>query len=256
MKLRPMRQKVRWQWWHASRELMVLVVAGAVAGCGGLGRQAPEVADSRVARLPAEDRQALLEEQRDLDRITANIDTMQVAVDEAEQYRSMVESEHRASQQSLEASQEAVDLAESAGDRMPSDDAAERARLAEVRANLAEEKMNYAEALVALRQAQAQELEAERAHAEARLQRSRFERLQAHDLHGDLEGEEFTEAEQQARQEWEQARQRTSALEARVQALAERWQQLEQQVQADDPSASSPIEPPEPPRLLEPQDTE
>jgi chromosome segregation ATPase len=247
MKLRPMRQKVRWQ-------LMVLVLAGAVAGCGAMGRQAPEVADSRVARLPAEDRQALLEEQRDLDRITANIDTIQVAVEEAEQYRSMVESEHRASQENLEASQEAVELAESAGNRMPSDHAAQRARLAEARANLTEEKMNYAEALVALRQAQAEELEAERAHAEARLQRSRFERLQAHDQHGDLEGEDFTEAEQQARQEWEQARQQRSTLEERVQALAERWQQLEQQVQAEDPSASSPIEPPEPPRLLQPQE--
>jgi chromosome segregation ATPase len=250
MNTREMRHGLRSGWGRAGGWLAAAALAGGVAGCGA-GSRTPEVDDARTARLPAEDRQALLEEQRDLDRVETNLDTIQVAVEEAEQFRSIVETEHQAAEQNLEAAREAVELAERAGDRQPDEEAREREQIAEAQVTLTEERSKYAESLLELRQAQAQEVEAERALAKARLERVRFERLQAREMHEDLEAEDFMEAEQRALQDLEQARERVSTLESQVDAQARRVDQLQQEAQANGRMAAPVVEPPEPPQLLD-----
>jgi hypothetical protein len=105
--------------------LSPLLLPALFAGCASSG----EVKDDKLARLPAEDRQALLDEERAVDVAEANLEAARAAVAEAQQFRAIVGDEIEAAEARSEAAEKTLELEESTADQRGAKTAEQRQRV-------------------------------------------------------------------------------------------------------------------------------
>jgi hypothetical protein len=203
-------------------------VALLIGACGG----SAQVKDDQLARLPAEDRQALLDEQQAINTAESNVQRAGVAVDEAKEFRSIVGSEMNAAKSQYEAAEKASELASRGLDEEGRNDARERQRIQSEHVTAVEAKSRYADSLVDLREAQHSLHEAELDLARARLEREQFDALRARGLGEGLSEQDFVEAEQDAQRQFDEINQRVASLKGQTDSMRESWDEARQQYEA------------------------
>ena len=227
------------------------------SACALTGGQSPPktVDDARLARLPAEERAQLVDQERAVDLAKSNLETAKVGLNDAEQFLGIVQTEHSSAEQRLAAAKKAVDLnSRTAGSSgVGTDDAQRELDMATPRLDAAKAKLQYAHSLVDLRKAQVDQRQAELDLAEGDVQLARYDRLKAHDQAGDLRREDFVAARDKAKSD---VSERKTAVEARrgtVQASQHAWSELHKKfdVAAHAPGAQAPTDAPPPPQPID-----
>ena len=227
------------------------------SACSIMGNNSPPktVDDARLARLPAEERAGLVDQQHQVDIAKSNQETAKVALNDAEQFLGIVQTEHSSGQQRQEAAKKAVDLnARTAGSTgVGTDDAQRELDMATQRLQASNAKLQYAHNLVDLRKAQLDLRQSELDLANANVQLARYDRLKAHDQAGDLRREDFAGNVEKAKSD---VSQRKTAIEARrgtVQASQHAWSELHKKfdVAAHSPGAEAPTDAPPPPQPID-----
>jgi len=233
-------------------QMKLSLAAGLVAAafsslsCGGATKV--RVDDERLARLPAGEREALVEREREVRVAESDLTAARVAAKDAARFLDVVETERSSANQRREAARKAMELAESTQDRSMLDDSRRTLTATERQVGAANAKLAYGRDMKALRDAEVDSrvarLEAERADLEL----AKVDRLLDRGQGQGLERARFVD--QQA-----EARQRQSEAEARVAELREVTRQSRiawrSHPGADQPSAQI-DETPLPPRPIEP----
>lgn len=227
------------------------------SACSTLGGNNPSktVDEARLARLPAAERAELVDQQRPFDQAKSNLETAKVAQHDAEQFLSVVQTEHSAAQQRRDAAKKAVDLnSRTAGSTgVGTDDAQRELDMSTQRLDAANAKLQYAHNLVDLRKAQVDQRTAELHFADANFQLARYDRLKAHDQAGELRREDFVAARDMAQSEVNEKRTAVEARRGTVQASQRAWTDLHKKfdVAAHTPGAEAPTDAPPPPQPID-----
>jgi hypothetical protein len=202
----------------------VLLLLGA---CGG-----SQVKDDQVARLPVEDRQAFMDEERAVSSAKAELDASRVASEEAKTFRSIVGQELDGAKSQHEAAKKAIELAGQGPEQQPEPAARERAQVEREHLNAAEAKAAYADHLVELREAQEKMREAEVDVARTRLEREEFNALRARGMGEELNENDFAKAEREAQDAYDEARMQVSQAEGQAEHARQMWNDARQQYEA------------------------
>jgi len=227
------------------------------SACSMFGSQSPPktVDDARLARLPADERAELVDQQRQVDIAKSNLETAKVAASDAQQFLSIVQTEHSAAQQRAEAAKKSVDLnSRAAGSSgVGTDDAQRELDMANQRLETENAKLQYAKNLQDLRKTQVDLRQAELNLADANIQLARYDRLKAHDQASDLKRDDFVNAQSKAQSE---VNERKNAVEVRrgtVQASQRAWTDLHKKfdVAAHTPGSEAPTDAPPPPQPID-----
>jgi len=227
------------------------------SACSMLGGNSPPktVDDARLARLPAGERAELVDQQHAVDLAKSNVETAKVGLHDAEQFLSIVQTEHSSAEQRRAAAKQAVDLnSRTAGATgVGTDDAQRELDMATQRLDAGNAKLQYAHNLVDLRKAQVDQRQAELDLAEANVQLARYDRLKAHDQAGDLRREDFVAAHELATSKVNEKKTAVEARRGTVQASQHAWNELHKKfdVAAHTPGAEAPTDAPPPPQPID-----
>jgi hypothetical protein len=208
------------------------------------------VDEARLARLPADERAQLVDQQRQVDIAQSNLETAKVAYNDAKQFLSIVENEHNAAHERFVGTKKNLDLtAKTAGqDPSPMADAQREMAIAGQRMDAANAKMQYAHNLVDLRASQVELRKAEVDLANSNVQLARFDRLQAHNQAPDLRRDDFVAAHDKAQSAVTSRKSDIGSRRGTVQASQQQWNELHQKfdvaAQTQTPSDAPP--PPQP----------
>lgn len=237
---------------HYLKAVRIGLIAGlsafALAGCATTQRT--QVDDTRVARLPTEARERLIDQQRAVDVAQSNLDASRAAWKDAEQFTEIVANERHAAEERLEAARKATALAAKSADH----NLIENTRLTETaageRLRAQQAKMQYAKDLVELRKAQVEEQEAQLAAAQAHWQLQRADALAVHGMATDLKRDTFVRAEAEAQQRVADEKQQVTTRRAITDASKTAWIQTRRQYdiaarRTNDVPTEAPV-PPEP----------
>jgi hypothetical protein len=221
------------------------------AACASSG----EVRDEKLVRLPAEDRQALRDEERAVDVAEANLEAARAAVSEAQRFRSIVGDETEAAEARNEAADKTVELEKETGDQQGAKAAEQRKRVEAESLNALRSKDEYAKRLLELRQEERKLREAEFELAQTRLEGAEYEALKARGMAEGLEEKDFDQALREAEQEAAEARQKAIQARGYAEAAREAWNEARQQYETTDRrmgADEAPITAPRPPEQLPP----
>jgi hypothetical protein len=177
--------------------LAAFVWAGACSVTTGSGAH---VNDARLARLSADDRAALVAQERPVDQARSNVETAKVALSDAEKFRSVVKSEKGAAEQRLDAATKSLELARST-DPSRQGEAQTALDVARQRRDATVAKARYADSLIDLRRKQLALRDSELALARADLELARVDALAAKGLAGDFKRNDFVAGRDKAQAE-------------------------------------------------------
>jgi hypothetical protein len=210
-----------------ARPAGTLVFAFAVACASG----PPRVDEQRVVALPRQERQALIDEERNVDVAQANLVAARTSLDQAKLFQGLVEHEVDSAEANREAAEEALELARSSHDQTRIQEVEQKNALWERRLNAARTKADYAERLVELREAEMEERTAAVKLATVQFERTKYEKVKQRGMGGGLDGEDFMEAFQEAQEEHTERHAETEQLRDGVQASRTKWDQARAQWQ-------------------------
>jgi colicin import membrane protein len=227
-----------------------------LSACALGGNSPPHtIDDARLARLPAEERAQLVDQQHPVDVAQSNLETVKVAQRDAEQFLNIVETEHSAATQRMAAAKKSVELNQRTGGNtgVGNDDAQRELAMAGQRLDAASAKLQYARNLVDLRKAQVELRKAELDLANADIQLARYDRLKAHDQSSDLRREDFVAEHDKAQAAVNERRNGVEARRGTVQASQHAWTEMHKKfdVAAHTPGSDAPIDAPAPPQPID-----
>jgi hypothetical protein len=183
-----------------------LVLVLSVAACGG-GQKPLRVDDARLARLPSESRQALLDVERPVRAAEIDLEGAQVAERDAKSFQSIVHNERDAAKRQVEEAQRAL-------------------KAAQQRQRAADAKAEYTKELVAFRgeivQRRKTELDALRAEAEVQ----KVQQLVSAGQAEGLDARPFDKAAIDARRRATEAAARVDARRGKVEERRAAWQSV------------------------------
>jgi hypothetical protein len=219
------------------------VLALALGGCAG--GQAVRVDDERLSRLPADQRVALIDEERNLRVAEVNVDAARAALRDAQLFRQMVASEHSAARERHAAARDGVKLAGRAADTTMHAHATRSEKLAQRTLVTIEAKARYAEELERLRAAEVAETEAEAELARARLELDKVGRLRAAGQASGLQVGPFERSARDAALRVERKRQEIARLRAAAGDARGVWRERRRDLAAGggDSSLDAPLPP-------------
>lgn len=211
------------------------------------------VDDARLARLPPAEREGLIDQHRGVDIASSNLETAKVALNDAEQFRSIVESERSAAQSRLSAAQKSVALTSRAvNDANAQRSTQEEQTVASQRLDAANAKMQYAENLVALRQKQVDLRQAELDLAKADIELQRYDRLAAANQAAGLNRTDFVRAREDAQNRANQAKSAVQGSRMAVESSQRAWSELHHRFETASKSAGdTTTEAPPPPQPID-----
>lgn len=199
-------------------------------GCSIFGSSSPpkSIDDARLARLPADERAGLVDQQRPVDGAKSNLETSKVALEDSKQFLGIVETEHSSALQRLDAAKKSVALnSRTAGSTgVGTDGVQSELDMATQRVDAANAKLQYAKNLVGLRTSQVELRQAELDLANADMQLARYDRLRAHDQAADMRREDFVAAQSKAQSDVTGRRNDVDARRGTVQASQRAWTEL------------------------------
>jgi outer membrane protein TolC len=208
-----------------TRGTLVLIVLGALAGCAGM--KPATVDDARVARLPAEEKAALVAWQQRVTTAESNVDAAKVAVNEAKQFRDMAKSEVDAAQARFDAAQKALSLgAQTRSERtlVAGRDAAEAAQA----------ELSAAQATLQV--------------VRADLEWSKVQALERNRMADDVDRARFMRSHEEAQLNLADARHKVARLNGELEQARAAWDQRRRDVASTD-RATLPPPPPAPEKL-------
>jgi hypothetical protein len=220
------------------------------AACGS----SAQVKDDRLVRLPAEDRQALLDEQQTVTVAKANLDSASAAVGEAQQFRAIVGQERKAAKSRDDAVKKDLEMSQRSGDPERIATSKQRQQAALEMKTLTNSKGEYAENLLRLRQAQRDMRQAEYELSKAKLENAEYEALQARGMAEGMKGSNFAQKQAEKERDFAVKSERVNELEGITDASKSAWEQAQARVQesADQMKfEETPIGSPPPPEPLE-----
>src|SRR5690349_3025143 len=153
--------------------LSLLLAVGAACA----STKSAEVKDDKLAQLPREDRQALIDQQRSVDTANANVDAAKVAAKQAHDFKDLVDNEVTAAKSKRDAAANSP-----AYDKRSQADANAKQLVANQEVAASEAKSEYADKLIEQREAEIDERRAEADLAQAKLERAKYETLQRRGL--------------------------------------------------------------------------
>lgn len=224
-----------------------------LSACGLFGgSSAPKTVDeSRLARLPPEERSQLVDQQRKGDIAQSNLETAKVALQDAKQFLSIVENEDNAAKQRMTGARKSVELStRTAGeDPAPLADAQREVAVAAQRLDTTNAKLQYAHNLVELRAAQVELRRSELNLANAQLQLARYDGLYAHNQAADLRREDFVSARDKAQADVNNRRSEVEGRRSTVQTSQGVWTELHRKFDvARQENGDNPTDAPPPPQ--------
>jgi hypothetical protein len=220
-------------------------LAPAIA-LGACAHQQPTAPVERVARLPIEDKAAVLAAQRNVNVAEQNLEADKVAVDEAKQFDEIAGGELDGAKSKLVAARRGIGLGQSAQAGHTVESAEEAARASERDVIASRAKKDYAERLIALREAQVDEAQSSIDLARANLELTKVEQLKANGMAGSIDERRFFEARDEAQRKLAPERMRVASLTTEVAQLRQAWDDRRHQASA----RASDIAPPPPPVRL------
>jgi hypothetical protein len=194
----------------------------------------PQIKDEQLAKLPVEDRQALLDEDRAINVAEANLEASKAAVSEADRFKSIVIDEKKSAERMRDAAQKNASLQKERGDQQAAKMAQDRERLAAESMTALEAKGEYADRLHELRRQEREMREVELDRAKLQRERAEYEALKARGMAQDIDPTKFDKAERKIDERYREAQSRVSEAQTYADAARGRWNQSRQDYEADD----------------------
>jgi hypothetical protein len=191
-----------------------------------------QVKDDRLVRLPAEDRQALLDEQQNVQVAKANLDSASVAVGEAQQFRAIVGKEIKAAKARDDAALKDLEMAQDSGDDARIAASKQRQQISLELMTATKTKGEYAENLLRLRQGQRNLRQSEFELSKAKLEDAEYRALADRGMAEGLKGSDFGKKVNDAERDFTVNRERVAALEGMTEASRSAYEESRDRVQA------------------------
>jgi hypothetical protein len=230
----------------------VVGLALAAAGCATTAR--PVVTDEQLARVPAAERRALIEQETATRVAETNAAAAKAARRDAERFRGIVDRQVAAAMNRVRAAESAVSLARTAKDADLRDEGGRELLLGRAELGAARAKRSYADELVALRDAELERRQAEVDVARARHELRKLDTLRRHGEGASADRDRFVGADARARARLAHAGDGLRDRRARFDRAKDRWLAARRdlaRVRADvtagtlvPPRAPSPVSPP------------
>lgn len=224
------------------RNKLVLFIVVAAAGCA-TGSAPARVDESRLVRLSETSRQQLIDAERPVRVAESNLEAAQVALKEAKQFESIVDSERKAAHDRREAAKKSVALGKSSG---YTDGKGEDLQDAEARVAAYDAKKKWAHQIVDQRGALVEQRRAELDAARAELEAHKVAMLAEEGQSSGLDRARFDRAAAGARRRASELAAHAERKNADARARRTSWQALSRQAGEPDSTTSEPPPPPEP----------
>lgn len=235
------------------RRMIVLAAMMGVGGCATLGikSKSTTVDDSKLVRLPQQDKQQILNAQKRIDVAQSNVTAAKVANNEANQFCKVADSELDAAKAKEKAADQAMKLGRSAQSNATFGAGQKQAQEAEQERLAAQANKQYCNVLVEARRARLKEADASVTATKADTELVKLRMLQKNDLASGIDENPFLDAKRKADEAVARDRLDVAQREGEMNAVRATWLQRSQASQrAQRDIGVSPIPAPPPPKLM------
>jgi hypothetical protein len=222
-----------------------LLVASACASSKGA-----EVQDEKLAQLPREDREAIIDQERAVDVAKANADAARVAAKQAEEFKLVVDDEVLTAKTQRDEAENPVSYSNT---KQSKSDIAAKQQVAAKQVAAAEAKSEYANKLIEVRDAEVDERDAEVELAQARYERAQYEILRERGMSTGIDEKSITERERHAEQKRTEAHQKAAQAKSYADVSKGNWEKSHAQYQSSAKGTTAddrPVQAPAPAKYL------